>query len=156
MAQWPKTTETQPTTFGRLSRSELMSRVRGKGNKTTELKLVNLLREAGLKGWRRHLPLPGRPDFAWPKLKVAVFVDGCFWHGHDCGRKLTPRSNVNEWRVKISKNRKRDQRISRRLRGNGWSVIRIWECQLSKNPNHGLSRIRRALNLQDNHRRKTQ
>ena len=147
MPRWPKPTEKQSTTFGGLSRSELMSRIRSKGNKTTEVKLVKLLRKSGMKGWRRHLPIPGKPDFVWPKLKVAVFVDGCFWHGHDCGRNLTPKTNSEEWAKKISNNGKRDARVTRALRSKGWSVIRIWECELGKNPKHSLSRIKRVLTL---------
>jgi len=63
------------------ARSSVMSRVRGRGNKVTELKLLALLRQNKITGWRRHLRLPGKPDFAFPKKKVSVFVDGCFWHG---------------------------------------------------------------------------
>jgi DNA mismatch endonuclease (patch repair protein) len=73
-----------------------MARVRSRGNKATELKLVSFLRSEGMVGWRRHLPLPGKPDFAFPKQKVAVFVDGCFWHG--CPKCYTrPKSNLKFW-----------------------------------------------------------
>lgn len=147
MSKWPKPTESAPTTFGGLSRSSLMSLIKGKGSKTTEMKLSRLLQEARLKGWRRHLPLPGKPDFAWLQSKVAVFVDGCFWHGHDCGRNLTPKSNAERWREKILKNKKRDRKVVRELRNEGWSVIRIWECELAKNPDQCLRRIKRVLTL---------
>ena len=145
MGHSPKPIEVNQTTFGKLSRSELMSRIRSKGNKTTEQKLAKLLRKNGLHGWRRHKPLPGRPDFVWSKIKVAVFVDGCFWHGHDCGRNLKPKTNSAFWDKKIINNRKRDQKIVRILRGMGWSVIRIWECQLSKEPKFCITRIKRVL-----------
>jgi DNA mismatch endonuclease (patch repair protein) len=67
--------------WSKRKRSEVMSRIRGKGNKQTEQVLRRLMRQAGITGWRRHMPLLGKPDFAFPKQKVAVFVDGCFWHG---------------------------------------------------------------------------
>lgn len=150
MARWPKPIENQPTTFGRLSRSELMSRVRGHGNKTTELRLASLMLDARMKGWRRHLSLPGKPDFSWPKLKIALFVDGCFWHGHDCGRNLTPQTNIEEWRGKIKGNRRRDRQVDRELRRRNWSVVRIWECELRKNPRHCLRRIKRIMTIKRN------
>ena len=67
--------------WSRKKRSEVMSLIRGKGNKETEQATLVLLRQNKISGWRRHLPLPGKPDFAFPKRKVAIFVDGCFWHG---------------------------------------------------------------------------
>lgn len=145
MSRWPGEARKQPTTFGGLSRSELMSRVGSVGNRTTEIRLATLLRTSRLTGWRRHLPLPGRPDFAWPDERIALFVDGCFWHGHACARNLSPKTNSAEWRRKILGNRRRDRRNSRKLRAYGWRVIRIWECQLSKAPQVCVRRIARAL-----------
>jgi len=124
-----------------------MTRVKSSGNKTTEKRLAELLRKAGLKGWRRHLPLPGKPDFAWPALKVAVFVDGCFWHGHDCGKNISPRTNAEAWREKIRNNKRRDTRTTRQLRRQGWCVLRIWECRLRNSAEVCISRIRRALEM---------
>lgn len=148
MSQWPGNAQQEHTTFGNLSRSQLMSRVRSTGNQTTEKRLAGLLREKGLTGWRRHQPLPGRPDFVWPKMKVAVFVDGCFWHGHNC-RNLTPKKNSSAWQDKIQKTRARDRRNSRLLRQLGWKVIRIWECRLTKSPSQCLARIRHKLKESD-------
>ena len=145
MSKWPGNAEKERTTFGGLSRGELMSRVRSKGNKTTELRLAVLLRKAGLHGWRRNQPVIGNPDFVWPSRKLAVFVDGCFWHGHGCGKNITPKTNASEWNRKITGNVKRDRRITRRLRCQHWHVIRIWECQLAKNPDACIARIRRIL-----------
>jgi DNA mismatch endonuclease (patch repair protein) len=122
-----------------------MSQVRSKGNVTTEKRLASLLRSAGLRGWRRHQSLLGRPDFVWLKQKVAVFVDGCFWHGHECGRNLTPKTNVKAWREKIERNKDRDRQVTRRLRRQGWQVVRIWECQLAELPVRCIGRIQRAL-----------
>lgn len=145
MSRWPGKAKAEKTTFGGLSRAELMSRVRSKGNLTTERRLAALLRRTGLRGWRTQQPLPGRPDFAWRRAKVAVFVDGCFWHGHNCGKNISPKTNPREWQKKISGNKARDIHISRRLRRQGWAVVRIWECQLAKEPEKCLSRIGRAL-----------
>ena len=144
MPRWPGEASAQATTFGKLSRSELMARVRGTGNETTELRMARLLRGAGLSGWRRHQPLPGKPDFCWRKGKVALFVDGCFWHGHDC-RNLRPRTNRRAWAEKIKKNRERDQAHDRNLAAMGWKVIRVWECDLRKDPEECLARIAKAL-----------
>lgn len=145
MSRWPGNAQRERTTFGGLRRGQLMSRVRSTGNQTTEKRLASLLREAGLTGWRRHQLLPGRPDFGWPKIKVAVFVDGCFWHGHDCGRNVTPRTNAKAWREKIERNQARDCRATRILRQGGWTVVRIWECCLSNDPDRCVGRIRRRL-----------
>lgn len=120
----------------------MLSAVRGRANRTTELRLAAALRLFGLKGWRRHLPLPGKPDFAWRKEKVAVFVDGCFWHG--CPRCYrAPRHNAAFWKAKVEGNRRRDRRADRQLRAMGWRVLRIWECRVGDSVT--LSRLRRAL-----------
>jgi len=145
--RWPGNAEKERTTFGGLSRGQLMSRVRSFGNDTTERRLIAYLRRAGLTGWRRHQPLAGRPDFAWQKAKVAVFVDGCFWHGHDCGKNVTPRTNARAWREKIERNMARDRRNSRVLRRDGWEVVRIWECHLARAPARCLARIRTQLQM---------
>jgi DNA mismatch endonuclease (patch repair protein) len=133
------------TTFGALSRSELMSRIKSRGNASTELRLLRLLRAAKLRGWRRHPRLPGRPDFAWRKEKIAVFVDGCFWHGHDCGKNLRPRRNASAWRRKIRGNRARDRLVTHALRRRGWRVLRVFECRLSRRPEDCVRRIARLL-----------
>ncbi len=131
--------------FSKRKRSEVMSRIRSRGNERTELRMIALFRAAKITGWRRHLPLPGRPDFAFRAEKVAVFVDGCFWHG--CPRHYrAPCSAKAFWRNKVETNRARDRRVSRELRRAGWSVLRIWECALSrKRVAATLARIVRAL-----------
>lgn len=121
-----------------------MSRIRGKGNRSTEVALLHLLRMHHLTGWRRHLPLPGKPDFAFPREKVAIFVDGCFWHGcPNCSTVPTTRREF--WVKKISENKRRDRRVSRALRSKGWSVVRIWECRLRKYPEAQIRRVERVL-----------
>jgi DNA mismatch endonuclease (patch repair protein) len=145
MSLWPGRSKFAKTSFGGLSRSALMSRIRSKRNTTTELKLLSLLRVARVRGWRRNSRLPGKPDFTFPKSKIAVFVDGCFWHGHGCGRNLKPKRNAALWLKKFSTNRRRDARTTRTLQHMGWSVIRIWECSLARRPGSCVRRIQRAL-----------
>lgn len=130
--------------FGGLTRSQLMGRIRSTGNRQTESRLAKLLRAQDVTGWRRHLPLPGKPDFAFPKHKVAVFVDGCFWHGcPKCYRR--PKTNRAFWDRKRVGNMARDQRVARELRARGWKVLRIWEHALKKSPQTCLARVRRAM-----------
>jgi DNA mismatch endonuclease (patch repair protein) len=124
-------------------RHENMAKVRSQVNASTELKVMRALRLAGLTGWRRHLPVFGRPDFAFPKSRVALFIDGCFWHG--CPRCYqAPKSSSAFWRQKLSKNRKRDRQVSRQLRNDGWKVVRVWECEL-KFPARLLRRLTDAI-----------
>ena len=112
-------------------RHRSMSAIRSTGNRTTELALVRLLRELRVTGWRRHVKLPGRPDFAFRAERVLVFVDGCFWHG--CPRCYAkPATNRRFWSLKVQTNRARDRRQSRELRARGWSVVRIWEHELRR------------------------
>lgn len=127
-------------------RSELMSHIRGKYNLGTEMALVSLLREKHVTGWRRHQKLPGTPDFAMRRHKVAIFVDGCFWHGCTrCARNMKPSTNKEYWAAKVVANRKRDRRADRRLRKDGWTVLRIWEHDLKKRPASCVARIVRAI-----------
>ncbi|MCU0783982.1 MAG: very short patch repair endonuclease [Verrucomicrobia bacterium] len=121
-----------------------MAAVRSTGNKVTELSLVRIFRAYGIKGWRRHLPLPGKPDFVFQKERVAVFVDGCFWHG--CPKHLrSPQTNGAYWRRKIATNRIRDVRVRRVLRQGGWCVLRVWEHELQNEPPL-VQRLRASLN----------
>ena len=115
--------------FTKEIRSKIMASVRSRGNRSTELALGRIMWKSGLRGYRKHWPVEGRPDFAWPGLKVAVFVDGCFWHG--CARcRDFPKSNAKFWRAKIEANIRRDKRVARNLRNAGWTVIRVKECRL--------------------------
>ena len=115
--------------FSKKQRSEVMAAIRSKGNKDTELRLVSILRNSRIKGWRRHRPLPGKPDFVFPKQKLAVFVDGCFWHGCRWHLRM-PRSNRAYWKRKIARNKTRDRKTNRLLRKAGWVVVRFWEHAL--------------------------
>lgn len=131
--------------FTKEKRSEVMSRVRGKGNKATELRLVEIFRANKITGWRRHAKVFGSPDFVFPKLKLAVFVDGCFWHG--CPEHgTTPVANREFWAAKITRNRERDREVNRELKRRGWRVLRLWEHELRKRREAAaLRRITRAL-----------
>lgn len=122
-----------------------MARVRGSGNVSTELKMIALLRNAGITGWRRGAPLPGKPDFVFRAQKVALFVDGCFWHG--CPRhRRTPKSRLDFWTVKLARNAQRDRAVTRALRASGWTVLRVWECALARSrAGRTVARIVRAL-----------
>ena len=124
--------------YTRAERSALMSKVRGRGNLTTEEALAKVFRTEGWSGWRRQRPIVGRadggrfrvrPDFVFSARRLAVFVDGCFWHG--CPRHGTrPRGNAAFWRAKFRRNQERDRRNSRHLRRAGWKVLRLWEHEL--------------------------
>lgn len=131
--------------FSPKQRSELMSRIRGRSNISTELKIAGILRTARITGWRRHLPLPGRPDFTFSRQRVCIFVHGCFWH--DCPRCRKRSSTRPEyWAKKIETNRRRDRRVVRELRRRGYEVIIVWECTLRrKNPVGAASRLVRML-----------
>lgn len=127
-------------------RSRIMAQVRSRGNKSTELKLIALLRANHLSGWRRRYPLSGNPDFVYPRHRVALFVDGCFWHG--CAKHCRiPETNRRYWIDKIERNKCRDRKTSRTLREKGWAVIRIWEHEVKSDASfrRKLRRLREAL-----------
>jgi len=116
--------------FSAKKRSEVMSLIRSRGNRDTELRMLALLQQYKLKGWRRGVDLVGKPDFVWRHARLTLFVDGCFWHccpkhGH------TPRSRKAYWVAKLSRNVERDRDVTRRLRKSGWRVLRVWECLLT-------------------------
>lgn len=113
-----------------LERSRIMSAVRGKSNKTTEVRLRMALVRHGIAGWTLHpVDLAGKPDFFFPESRVAVFVDGCFWHScPKCGH--TPKTRSEFWQAKLTRNRNRDKRTNGVLKDLGIRVIRIWEHDL--------------------------
>jgi len=117
--------------FSKEKRSQVMRAIRSKGNKSTELALIKVFKLYKISGWRRNNNLTGKPDFVFPRQKVIVFVDGCYWHGHIC-RERKPGQNNDYWKEKISNNKKRDNLVTKELRTNGWKVIRIWECEIKK------------------------
>jgi DNA mismatch endonuclease (patch repair protein) len=112
-------------------RSAIMKAVLSKGNKSTEQKLIHLFNENHITGWRRNYKVIGHPDFVFPKQRVAIFVDGCFWHGHDC-RNTRPKANEEYWTKKRERNMKHDREVTALFEKRGWTVLRIWECELKK------------------------
>ena len=129
--------------WSKRKRSEVMALVRSTGNRQTELRLLKILRGSDITGWRRHQKLPGKPDFVFRSQRLAVFVDGCFWHGcPKCYRRTN--SNQNYWDEKVERNRKRDRFVVRELQKNGWRVLRIWQHELSDMP-HVTANIRGCL-----------
>ncbi len=117
--------------FDGKKRSEIMKKVRSRNNKSTELKLIQVFRENSIKGWRRGYPVKGHPDFVFLDKKIAVFVDGCFWHGHDC-RNTRPADHAEYWAKKRERNISHDKEVTAMFEQRGWRVIRIWECELKK------------------------
>ena len=118
-----------PDVFTKAKPSEVMSRIRSRGNRATELRLIALMREHGITSWRRNARVFGKPDFVFRAAKLAVFVDGCFWHG--CPRHATtPANNRVFWKTKLVRNAQRDRQVTRALRASGWRVLRVWECAL--------------------------
>jgi DNA mismatch endonuclease (patch repair protein) len=124
-----------PDVFTPDQRSALMSRIRGSGNRDTELRMIKLFRAHGITGWRRKQKLFGKPDFVFRRERVAVFVDGCFWHGCPKPKHApSPKNRADWWAEKLGRNRLRDQEVTERLLESGWHVVRVWECDLaSKN-----------------------
>lgn len=122
-------------------RSRTMAAVKSTGNRSTERVLRARLVRAGFRGWRMHAKdVAGCPDFVFDAARLAVFVDGCFWHGCPSCRRA-PNSNQEYWTKKVERNRKRDRRNTRELRGEGWTVLRVWECKLRADPAAVLRKI---------------
>lgn len=126
-------------------RSKTMSAIKGQGNRTTEARLRFAFVGAGLSGWQVHpAGVEGHPDFLFREAKLAIFVDGCFWHGcPKCGH--YPANNQAYWREKIEVNRRRDRRVSTHLRQQGYEVIRIWEHELRGSTTRSLQKVTSAL-----------
>ena len=134
-----------PDVFTKAKRSAVMSRIRGHGNKDTELALMKLLRQHRITGWRRHQKVFGKPDFIFKQVRLALFVDGCFWHGCPKHCKI-PAGNRAFWKKKFAANKARDGRVNRELRRLGWRIIRIWEHDLAKRGVTCIRKIQDATN----------
>lgn len=128
--------------FDVATRSRVMSRNRSRGAKSTEWRFRSLLMRAGIRGWAigHDFGLPGRPDIIFLQKRVAIFLDGCFWHGCRHCRSI-PTTNRQFWSTKIGENRKRDARAVRALRSMGWTAIRIWEHELKTDSDAVLRRV---------------
>lgn len=114
-------------------RSYNMSRIHSKNTKPEEL-VRRFLFSQGFRYRKNDTRLPGKPDIVLPKYKTVVFVNGCFWHGHEgCRYFVWPKNNAEFWKEKITGNIQRDKRNHHLLEEQGWRVIEIWECELKKN-----------------------
>lgn len=127
-------------------RSAQMSKIRSKGNQSTEIRVESALRGLLITGWEKHpRGVIGTPDFFFPDAKLAVFVNGCFWHGcRKCSRNL-PQRRREFWLAKLEQNMRRDRRVLRQLRRLGFRTVTVWEHSLRTD--HWLGRIRRALGV---------
>ena len=113
-------------------RSLVMSRIRARGNRDTEMRMITLFRQNRIRGWRRNQRLFGKPDFVFRRERLVVFVDGCFWHGCPKPKHAPlPKNRAEWWAAKLARNKARDWIVTRTLRKQGWRVIRVWECDLS-------------------------
>jgi DNA mismatch endonuclease, patch repair protein len=132
-------------TLTQRERSKLMAKIRSRGNKNTEVALAKLFRRNKITGWRRNQKIFGKPDFIFQKIRLALFVDGCFWHG--CPKHGTqPKGNRVFWKNKFARNKARDVLVTRTLRSAKWRVLRIWEHELvRKNETRLIKRIQRFL-----------
>lgn len=129
-------------------RSERMSRIRNKTNRSTETTVATRLSEANVDGWiLNDRSVTGCPDFHFPAEKIAIFVDGCFWHGCPRCRRRVPRNNRAFWLKKIDDNRRRDNRVRRALRARGYKVFRVWEHEARSGA--WVNRVLRAIQERD-------
>jgi DNA mismatch endonuclease (patch repair protein) len=119
-------------------RRQIMSAVRQRDTKP-ELELRRALYSAGIRGWRCHFPVPGKPDLSWPGLKLAVFVDGAFWHGHPSRHK--PGRSGSYWDTKIAGNVARDRRVDEELARDGWKVVRLWDFEVERDTASAVQKI---------------
>jgi DNA mismatch endonuclease (patch repair protein) len=106
-----------------------MSRVKSRGNRATELRLIEIFRNHQIKGWRRRAKVFGSPDFVFWRARLVVFVDGCFWHGCPIHGSI-PESNRDFWVHKLQRNMARDRAVDKALTARGWRIVRIWQHEL--------------------------
>jgi DNA mismatch endonuclease (patch repair protein) len=124
-------------------RSELMARVKTR-NTAPEIALRRALWAAGVRGWRLHPKAPGRPDLAWRAKRVAVFVDGAFWHGHP---DHYHGQSGEFWDKKIARNRKRDEIVNAELAELGWTVVRLWDFEIERELPACVARVEEAFSM---------
>jgi len=122
-------------------RSRMMAKVRNK-NTAPEIAVRRKLHAAGLRFRLHRKDLPGKPDIVLPRYKLAVFVHGCLWHGHDCPRGKMPSSNPEFWSAKIGRNIARDKAAQAALAASGWVSVTIWQCDLTRSVDRLIDRVR--------------
>jgi DNA mismatch endonuclease (patch repair protein) len=131
--------------FDKATRSRVMSRSKSSGTRSTEWKFRSLLMRSGIAGWKlgHKSGLAGNPDVLFGPSRIAIFLDGCFWHG--CTRcRSIPATNRRFWTEKIQGNRKRDKKVVRMLRDKGWKSVRIWEHELKADTTAVLRKVLNA------------
>lgn len=133
-------------------RTEIMSAVRTKDT-GPELFVRKLLSAQGYRYRLHRRDLPGKPDIVFPSWRKAVFVHGCFWHGHRCKKGRLPKSRLRYWRPKIAANKKRDARNLIKLKGSGWHALVVWQCEL-KNDKTVMRKLKIFLGRPSHHKRK--
>lgn len=132
-------------TVKKRERSRIMSRIRSKENRSTELFLRALLVQHAMRGWKvRPADVLGKPDFVFTRERIAIFVDGAFWHGAPDFKRF-PKSRIAYWKPKIEGNRRRDKLVSSTLRHHGWAVLRFWDTDLQDNSSGVIRRIQRRV-----------
>ena len=117
--------------FDSEKRSWIMSQVPSRGTRPEKL-VAAQLKSHGIRFREGNSNLPGSPDFVFPNLRIAVFVNGCFWHWHGCKRSRMPKSNTLYWERKIERNVERDKRVRSDLHRRGWHYLTIWECDIKR------------------------
>jgi len=131
--------------FMKATGSQVMPVSAAPATKKLDLALIRVFRKHRITGWRRHQRVFGKPDFVFPKLKLAIFVDGCFWH--QCpDHSNIPANNRPFWKRKLAANQRRDKLVNKTLRRDGWRVLRLWEHELRRGSEASLlRRLRREL-----------
>jgi DNA mismatch endonuclease (patch repair protein) len=123
-------------------RSNIMRSIRSSNNRSTELRLRGAFVGLGIRGWKiRDRTVLGIPDFVFPASRLAIFVDGCFWHGCPKCNLSIPQHNRSYWATKIARNKSRDRGVRRVLQSEGWKVFRIWEHEVRESPQKCIQRI---------------
>lgn len=124
-------------------RSRNMAKIKGKNTKL-EMTVRKYLFSKGLR-YRIHYEIKGKPDIAFPRHKIAIFINGCFWHQHGCQLSTKPQTRTEFWHRKLGENRQRDLKVQRFLRNAGWSVFTLWECDLKRSPTLTLESLRKDI-----------
>lgn len=137
-------------TFDPEMRSRIMARVHSRDT-TPETAVRRALHEAGFRFRLHRRDLPGTPDIVLPRFRTAVFVHGCFWHGHGCRRDRRPSSNSDYWQEKVNRNHRRDAAALEALAKAGWKVLVIWECQVRQGIEEVLNELHKVCGTLDNH-----
>ena len=138
-------------TISSTRRGEIMSHIKSQ-NTSIELMVRRQLFSMGYRYRVNYKDLPGKPDIVFTKKKIAIFIHGCYWHGHDCGSRYshTSKSNKSYWGPKIERTKQRDQAHTQELISQGWNVITLWECEIRNNFERVIDTLNRSLRQETN------